>query len=242
MDSEYKDEPIESIEEYDDIPPLDYARLHGLCIDYTSVPLPVDELPTPTEVEAEADLKFPINDGFEECKRLLASERLTITRDAALYLKDLSSLIEAPESLLDIDRLLAEENGPRCARSLKAMKLEHPLLSTDTELDLLEFGCTDVPNIQDSNIPEENVDDEKDEGLQWPSSYEQYPLQWRKRTEGEKIVVKKDVVLWLQETLKDQWKPDDSKKAVGEDLTERKVRHITTTRLICWLTSSREKP
>lgn len=177
------------------------------------------ELPTPTDEEFHADLKLPIEDGFDDVKVRLESERLTITRDAALYLKELSLLQGPGEGFLDVERVVAEEKGQRCARSLKPLKLEPPLLRTDAELDVLAFGCTDVPNIKNSNIPEEVVNDEKDEGMRWPSSYHQYPQQWSELTEGERIVVKKDVVLWLQEALEDQWKPEDSKKAVAEDLS-----------------------
>lgn len=222
MESDNRDEPIESIEEYD-ISALNYARLHRLCIDYTSEPLPIGELPTPTDNAIQADLKLPIEDNFADSKEQLESERLNITRDAALFLKELSSLRETSAHFLDADRLLAEEEGPRCARTLKLLKLEHPLLQTDTELDLFEFGCTDLPNFKHSTIPEEVVDDDKDEGLQWPDSYNQYPQQWSTRVEGEKIVVKKDVVLWLQETVTDRWKPEDSQKAIAEDLSVARV-------------------
>ncbi|KAF2451465.1 hypothetical protein P171DRAFT_401003 [Karstenula rhodostoma CBS 690.94] len=193
---------------------LEYARFHGLCSDFTN------ELPqcynsvSISDETFDFDLRDPkdapalTNPAVE-----LTKERLAVSKEAAVLLKSTYSIAAAP-----LDLLLVANGG----RRILSLKQEVPILRTDNELDLLAFGSVMEPNFTDLKIPLEPIDEENDEGLEWPSMYFSYPTQCTKRAKSEKLGVSRETLLFLQEAIRDSHPPEDSEKIKQEALLYRK--------------------
>jgi hypothetical protein len=177
---------------------LEYARLHGLCRDYSLEQPSIDSIPAPSDDDVEACLKDLTDTCLPNSIDSLTKERLTLSKDGALLLKEVL-LVQEP---LNLDAAL-EETWKRGSR----LKLELPLLRTDNEIDVQEFGNTDVPSFTSLRIPLESVNEEDDEGLQWPSKYSEYPEIYGKQVRSEKLTVSKEGFLFLQDTARDKWNP-----------------------------------
>lgn len=196
-----------------DPPVLDYARFYGLCEDYASEQPCLQSIRGPSDDDLEAGLKDPLNDSLTNPSAELTKERLAVSKDAALLLKDVFSMGEP-----STETSLARENWKRGSK----LKQEVPILRSDDELDLLYFGSTDVPDFSDLRVSLENVDEEGDEGMQWPSKYYDYPNLCEERAKTEKLVVSKDDLIYLQNAVRDSWTPEDSDKIEQESLSCRR--------------------
>src|SRR5206468_1087980 len=97
-----------------------------------------------------------------------------------------------------------------------SLKQEVPLLKTDSELDLLSFGSAALPNLKNLKIPFETTDEERDEGLEWPSEYHAYPAQCDEKANTEKITISKEVLVYLQDAVRDTYLPEDSEMIKAE--------------------------
>jgi hypothetical protein len=208
--SEYDSNIVESeAEEQDEPTVLEYARFHGLCTDYLLEHPCVNNIPTPTSDCFEADIREPANSsGTDATASELRKERLTITKEAAFLLRTIHSL-QQPS---DKDLLLPSDNWRRA----KTLQVEVPILTSDEELDLLNFGCTDTPSFSNLRIPFELVDVEEDEGFEWPMKYYEYPAQCDKQAKAEKLAISRDHLLFLGNMIKDHHKCADSEK-IKED-------------------------
>ena len=195
---------------------LAYARFYGLCIDYASEPPRLPDTSTPSSESFQAGLvDLPTSHPFTDPADKLKKDRLTISNEAALLLKDIFSLQHSlAHSPLTI----------KTWRHTSRLKQEVPLLRSNAELDLHEFGSTEIPSLTGSNIPLAEVNEEHDEGLQWPSRYWDYPRLWEERVESEKWSVSKDVLFLLQDAVRDTWTPEDSEKITGESSNQKMVR------------------
>ncbi|KAF2279047.1 uncharacterized protein EI97DRAFT_431268, partial [Westerdykella ornata] len=127
-------------------------------------------------------------------------ERLTVSKDAALLLKSMLAMRAVPEDGLPLDS---------CWKRMSPLNLELPLLHSDNETDLQEFGNTDVPSFSNIRLPLETVDDEKDEGLGWPAAYLEYPKIHDAECQAEKLAVSRGVLLFLQKVIHDDWGQTD---------------------------------
>lgn len=87
--------------------------------------------------------------------------------------------------------------------------MELPVLKTDPDLDLLNFGNTDLPSFADMGIPLESVNVEEDEGFEWPKKYADFPRTWGQRSRTEKLAMTKDDLLFLRNAVTDLWAPED---------------------------------
>ncbi|KAF2750388.1 hypothetical protein M011DRAFT_456282 [Sporormia fimetaria CBS 119925] len=187
--------------------PLEYARSNGLCREYFRYPLYSSVGEPPTDDVLEADLRDSV-----DCPTLspgtdLTKERLAVDRDAALFLKTVISLREPPE-----DGHIWEP-PPRRSR---ALKFELPLLRSDNDIDLQSFGSTAMPPFDNIQALPDVVDEENDEGLQWPARTFQDIESINTRISTEKISVTKDVLLFLQSSVKDSWTEADAEALAAQ--------------------------
>ncbi|OAL03897.1 hypothetical protein IQ06DRAFT_244147 [Phaeosphaeriaceae sp. SRC1lsM3a] len=147
----------------------------------------------------------------------LIKERLSVSKDAAMLLRSMHDLQKAPS---------CAETTVDKYQWMRSLKQELPLLKTDIELDLASFGKSALPALKDLKIPSEFLDEENDEGLDWPSKYQAYPGQCAKQVKAEKLAVSRDVLLYLQDALTDHFSAKDSQKLVEQSLQRKTVKKI----------------
>jgi len=216
MTSEYDANNINlDSEEQEDPTVLEYARFHGLCTDYLLEQPCIDDIPIPSSDCFEADLRDPVDFSVtNDVASDLTKERLTVNKEVALLLRAIQPL-EMPDG-----NTLQPSDGWRRA---KRLKVEVPVLRSDEELDLLNFGCTDIPSFSKIRIPYELVDVEKDEGVEWPKKYYDYPAQCDKKARVEKLAISRDDLVFLGDMVKDHWTPDVSEHIKEESLEYMRV-------------------
>ncbi|KAH8728755.1 hypothetical protein GQ44DRAFT_724202 [Phaeosphaeriaceae sp. PMI808] len=214
-------ECAERMEDEEEPATLDYARHHALCIPYDSENLIAGHLSTLPNVELNQNLWTSSNASITNSVNALVKERLAVSKDAALLLKEVYMLQEAPS-----DEVSTADQW----RWSLGLKQELPVLQTDNELDLLIFGSAAVPDLRNSKIPFEVVRDESDEGFAWPAKYLAYPAKCDEQVKTEKLAVSRDVLVYLQEVVRDTYILGDSEKIHEEHFKHRTGavrRHIT---------------
>jgi hypothetical protein len=173
---------------------LEYLRFHGLTEDYLN-----EELLLKDVLRLDVNLEQDLNDSRDHLalqvrRDAISKERLAVSREAALLLR----------SYLDLKPVnTSSQSNFECRRHWRQMKLELPLLTTDDELDLLEFGRTMPIRMYNLNIPPEKIDIEKGEGVEWPTEYHTLPAQFEQQARVRKFAVNRDDVLFLQDAIKD---------------------------------------
>jgi len=189
---------------------IEYARFYGLIKDYRTLN-PLTLIPKsdfgPTSLE-----EYNERANIESLQASFANEKLTISRDAA---KLLSACTTAPDiGAWDNDELL----GVR--QNAYKEKVEVPILLTDLELDMQQFGRRIEPDLAGFNLPYERIDEEHDEGFTWPDEYYTRREELDSTCMGEKIEATRDVFNYLQSALKDDYTDAD-----GKALLESEPRH-----------------
>ncbi|KAI9873610.1 MAG: hypothetical protein M1830_010804, partial [Pleopsidium flavum] len=191
---------------------IDYARFHGLIQDHRLLD-PLELLPKPENQprffeDPEHAPKFEIPQGFS------TNERLTLSKEAATLL---SSCTTAPkigtwnvEDVLDV------------RHRMRKQKFEIPILRTDQELDMEEFGQRVEPDLAGFNLPYEKVDEENDEGLTWPRKCYGLPQELESRCRGERIETSRDVLIYMQDLLKTSYTEEDEKALLESELRYKK--------------------
>ncbi|KAF2631054.1 hypothetical protein BU25DRAFT_481521 [Macroventuria anomochaeta] len=198
---------------------LEYAREQGICIDYTT------ELPRLVDIclslkdAIDQDLRDPFGDDLTNAVTAaheLTKQKLAVTKDVALLLKSVLGLREPPTG-----DPLATDGQQR----VRDMKHELPVLQTDAELDMLNFGTRVEPDLRDlrTRLPSEDLDEENDEGFGWPAKYFAYPAQCDAKIKSEKLAVTRDVLTFLQSAVWDDFTPEDDEKVMREELETRRV-------------------
>lgn len=174
---------------------LEYARFHGICRDYTQEPLLLDCAFSPSPDILDADLYDPKNaDHPTNPADELTKERLAVGKEAAMLLKYLQSSRNATPEPIEI---------PNGRKRLRGLKQEVAILHTDDELDMLEFGSSMEIGFSDLRIPLELVNQEADEGLDWPSRYSDFPQKCLANAKHEKLAISREILLYLHDTTKD---------------------------------------
>jgi hypothetical protein len=170
--------------DHEDMSPWQYARYHGLCRDFF-VDDPISSLSDLLLLESDmSEQDQDVNHAY------IPAEKLLIEKEAATILK---STICLP--------LLEDEN---LSRSPKQTKLELPLLQYDHEIDMLRFLKQSCFNLDAMIHYVVDVDQEKDTGLDWPSSMLNLPSVEEQRILSEKLVVPRETLAYLKE-LHDVW-------------------------------------
>lgn len=176
---------------------LDYARFHKLCQHYLyDNPLELASVSTFTD-DIDASLCDP--PGTEPIAAPPGSflqEPLLLDRGAA----DLLKLVKAvEENVIDFDAFLDADY-----RRVTKLKQEVPILRSDHEQDLREFGNTAKPPLTGLSFPSEELNDEDDEGLRWPSSHIALPSHVDRSIRDEKLEIPREVLLHLQDALQSE--------------------------------------
>jgi hypothetical protein len=199
--------PSESSDGYDDdLTPLEYARLHGLSRDHLSDPLAFHHIRALEAVYPEDIIDDSLPE-FDFGPELRLDERLSLSKDAARLLQ----AVAKQDTQETIDKLML----PMLSSSdVKNTKVELPLLKRDHETDCRNFARWDGFEIKlkDVRFPLEVVDEEKNEGVGFPSAYWQLGDGIMEELKKEKLEVTRDTMLYLQAALKNTWTRQDNEE------------------------------
>jgi hypothetical protein len=193
---------------------LDYARHYELCKPYYEEAVHYGTLPVVTCETIEQDLRDLSNESITNSVKALIKERLLVSRDAALLL----NLMQKPEEAPAIENLTKDRH-----RWMLDLKQELPVLRTNAELDLLSFGDTSMPDLRHVNIPFEVIREDSDEGFEWPAKYLTYAAQCDAQIKAEKLVVSRDVLMHLQDAIRDSFTSEDLAEIDNESLRRKSV-------------------
>ncbi|KAG9194587.1 hypothetical protein G6011_04622 [Alternaria panax] len=200
---------------------LELARTQGACVDYETELLINGKLQVPANDDYDQHLHDPSDAAIATSVSTLIKERLTVNKEATILLKAVHSLreVHATESLATDSRAW-----------IRDLKQELPVLQSDYELDMLNFGNLAVPDFKDLQIPPETTVEQNDEGFEWPAKYFAYPAQCDAQVKAEKLAVKRDILVCLQEAIRDTYVPGDGEKIEAESATQKQkpiVRPVT---------------
>jgi len=190
----------EEYDDDDDISALEYARRHHLVYDY---------------------LKFPVLSRLE-----VLSHHSGLTRDSHLHqfvltanikeervkLEQAGAKLLAWASTGDKSELVESMLLPMLGSVyVKNMRLELPLLKSDHQMDCSRFACRKdfETKLKDVKLPLEVVDDEKNEGLAFPSHLYIKGDEIMKALKKERLAVSKETILVLTEAIKMDWTEAD---------------------------------
>ncbi|KAI9705433.1 MAG: hypothetical protein M1836_006188 [Candelina mexicana] len=174
---------------------LEYARFHHLASDYRALhPLSSNGMPPPPEnfLLGLADPDGATNHSHPS--EICEVERLSFGKDEAMFLH---SIIAEPEEPALVEWCSFDH------RRHQKQKLELPLLRTDHELDVREFGQRIIPDFRRLNLPLEKVDEEDDEGLSWPKNTYRLPKELLSYEEKGKLQYSREAFLCLSTIIKD---------------------------------------
>lgn len=171
---------------------LEYARFYGIALDHLKGN-PLHELPAPENILAL--LEDPPNvfqiDGTSGALQL---ERLAVGTETAVLLSSIQELGQ--------QRRRFDEDVDLDVHRFQKIKQELPILLTDHELDLQSFAPRVVPDLENEHLPLETLDEEADEGLEWPSMYYELPHKFFSEAKAERLDTSKEGLLYLQEVLR----------------------------------------
>jgi hypothetical protein len=188
---------------------LDYARFHGIASNYLASD-PLDNIHSISRDLATATLADPIgaagldfvaiaNQAREQVK-----EKLEVGRDGAIFL---SSILkpsrlgeEAQTKLSDWDAVCFPDLNHH--HRIRDMKQEPPMLMTDHEVDMRLFAedrRLEPVDLSKLDLLREDLNEENDEGLEWPGYFWDLPGQLWDRVRAEKIDCTREVLLFIQE-------------------------------------------
>jgi hypothetical protein len=193
---------------------LEWARAQGICVNYKTELLHTGKLQAPSNDDYDQHLHDPSDTTIANAVSALTKERLTVNTDTALLLKAAQSLQE--ETVADLPAI---DSWKR----IRDLKHELPVLRSDHELDLLNFGNIAVPDFKDLQIPSETVAQENDEGFQWPTQYLTFPAQCDEQVKAEKLAISREVLVYLQDTIRDVYVPEDGIEVEAESSIREQV-------------------
>jgi len=198
---------------------VQYARLHGLSVNYLAEPLPTSHIETFREHIPEGLTEDTHLPNIDLPVHVNLQETLTLDKRATEFLHSANSGLTTLEELEDIIFPLLDT----C--QTKKLRLETPLLRTDHESDFRSFARWESSHFKDGCLPWEPLDDEMDVGLGWPRSLKGLPVKLLKELRSEKIEMQKDTLFYLQATIKSNWTSENDKK-MWESATSYKRVHI----------------
>ncbi|KAL9129035.1 MAG: hypothetical protein Q9217_002405 [Psora testacea] len=171
----------------------EYARFYGLAKDHLENH-PLSAISAPEDDWQELD-DTPELFSIDANNGTIPADRLFIDAETASLLVQF-----APPSSKEPPRF--DEDVDVDIYRIPKLKQELPLLHSDHESDMREFACQIIPNLESEFLPLENIDEEADEGLSWPSKYHDLPRGICNKLETERLEIPSEVLLYLQSTLK----------------------------------------
>ncbi|EUC50713.1 hypothetical protein COCMIDRAFT_31917 [Bipolaris oryzae ATCC 44560] len=199
---------MDQLSSQDELRPLEYARAQGLCIDYTTEPLPLRDLSVLSATALDESLCSLSDFLTTDAASTLTKERLAVNRDAVLLLKTIYADKEEPSASC------FQTDNRKCILDLKH---ELPVLQSDHDVDSINFGSVAPLDFRNLKIPSELVNEQNDEGLEWPAIYLTYLTQCDAQAKTEKLVVSRSTLLHLQEAIRDAYVPEDSEALKAKD-------------------------
>lgn len=196
---------------------LDYARSHGLAstqalhedVDATAF------LPSMQEVEtklADPEDAVRVSD-FDDFNQ---KEKLAIDGPARALVQSMFSMQDGES------HFFVNEFDPR--RTAK-LRLGEPMLRTDNETDVKNFRKSgERANRLRITCKLVEVDDENDEGLQWPSECLELPNHYTKVTRAEKLEIPIEALEFLKNTSFVVDEISDHEALVKDEINYRKVK------------------
>jgi len=187
---------------------LEYARFYGLTTNYLTKEPFEEAIQAASELDIMSSLKEPANlpkpdTGLES----IMNEKLTINSEAAKFLKEILYDVKNAEDL-DIT--------PLRASIAQSLIIEPPLLGTDHEHDLLQFGNKICPNLRKCKFVLPEVDIEKVEDLEWPEHILEARANVEQEIGSEKLEIPRESMLLLQSIFQDAAGIQDSVSALLE--------------------------
>ncbi|KAL9000126.1 MAG: hypothetical protein Q9169_001201 [Polycauliona sp. 2 TL-2023] len=172
---------------------LDYARYYGLSKNYLEIdPLRHAPPPDDTQTTLQIDTETP----WSQCCPTMITpppERLTAVKEASKLLAVTCSQ-QYDTSVFDVVDVYPTHR-------VRYSKLDLPLLYSDHEMDMLQFVRHTGPDLSKEFIPFEKVDEEKDEGLKWPSYCYGWPEACFRKAQNERLEVARDVFAYMSAAL-----------------------------------------
>lgn len=172
---------------------IDYARFYGLVQDHLEVK-PLQGLAPPHDFLSQLDDTADLFEIRSKCVKI-PKERLPIDAGTASLLSEVVALAKHAPPRFDGDYEFD-------IHRVRQMKHELPLLRTDHEVDLLRFAPRIVPHLEREFLPLETVDEEADEGFEWPSKCHDLPEEYHRKLKAERLVFSKEALSYLQETFR----------------------------------------
>jgi hypothetical protein len=158
------------------------------------------------------------------------SERLTISKNGAQLL--VSAMHHNSNEFVD-GIMQPIEDGPK----IRMICLELPLLRSDHEADVKEFARREVfePQLKDVKLPLENLNIERNEGLDFSPSLGDLGPELLEEIKTEKIVVTKASLEYFQRSSRPDWMESDDKDLWEGMKAYTKVREYgdVNTRVLC---------
>jgi hypothetical protein len=214
--------PVEDEEEHlqpasvfaEDLGPLEFARLHGLCEDFTTTrPLELCAISLKLENIVQELEDPPGGFHLDPSIHFYHPEKLEMPKEVQAFMQ--STLNPPNNSFL--------EAIPVKKPYSKFLKVEVPLLTTDNELDVLHFGQRAVPNLHDMIFPHEDIQKENDEGLEWPSAYLDLPQNYQQKIEEDKFEADKSASKYLLSVIRCTSVEEEMDALFGSEMTYSKV-------------------
>ena len=192
----------------------EYARFYGLTADHLKGnPLAALAISDNLFVGSEDD-----HDLFSIGENLPVDldEKLVTGKHEALLLNSIREPLE--------DTLVFDEEPQLNTHRFGKIKVELPLLKTDHESDMRIFQEPVVPELANEHLPLEILDEEADEGLMWPTVYQELPEQFMLEAKKEQLDMTLDVMEYLQASLAKNSVLDTQWSSEGESLNYDRVR------------------
>lgn len=194
---------------------LDYARFHELAIDHRAIDL--FELVPPLIENHGIDLdnaptasRFTLHDNVEYSEKIQSSKAV---------LEFLASVLKPPPKPL-WDAYLPDRYR------IQHMRQELPLLGTDNELDLREFGRKRIlPDLSEVELTPCKTDEEKDGGLTWPARYHDLYDTLLARVGSEKLDTTRKALQLVQSSMRDEY-TQDVERALMDSVLHKKVSSV----------------
>jgi len=196
---------------------IEYARFHGLTSDYIAESMPLSDIAALQKL-CEDSLSDDTGLTQIHCQPpLVADERLTVDKDTARLLAGANTGFLNSKALGDTITALSDIRRPQ------KLKLELPILRTEPDSDFASFKVHRVEGLEDASVPSEPIDDERDEGVQWPSTLTTLPDHIMKECKSEKIQVHKETLLYMQAALNNDWMEEDQQVLLYSQMTYKRV-------------------
>lgn len=227
------EEPIEDESDLDDgLTALEYARLQSIARDHLNPEDPLSELRSAHQnhVNTNSDLNVnALEDHALPSISTLLPEGFTTPRESLFIPKESLSLLASVTGKLneeeenrEVERIIDGLLHVR-SRGTNLEKLELPVLRSDHELDVACWGGREEPVIEDLNVPREPLDEGRGEGLSWGRGLEGEMAKIEGQIAGEKLMLDTEGVVFLMNTLRDDWCAEDDEEVWARQVCYKRV-------------------